>query len=405
MRSRSRLAFLLVSLMTVSLLLGGTLLAASSTSADATPDSPYKYLSVFMEVFGLATRAYVDEPKAGTLLDGAFEGSIDALDPFSLYVPAEAVPTFEATRKVGNKLSGMLLLKERGVAYVVAVEPGSPAAKAGLLSGDILADVAGVRTREAPLYQILALFAGKPGTKLKIERLRFGDKATVELELAEHPPVAVELRTEKGLAILEIPDFHPGTPKDVQKSIETVAAPGELLPGIEAHDKLVVDLRGTAGGDEKAAYEVAGLFAEGKLGALLRRGEELESFAAKSGGKSGRFAGRLVVLTDRGTQGAAEVLATILQQRAGARLVGERSFGHAGRTELIALADGSRLQLTTAFFTGPDGKPLQEGLEPDERVRLLDDEEGAPPKDEILDRALELLLAPPAAPEPEKAVA
>jgi carboxyl-terminal processing protease len=402
MRSRSRLAFLLCSLLTVSLLLGGTLFAASSATGDKADDSPYKYLSVFMEVFGLATRAYVDEPKASSLLDGAFEGSIDALDPFSLYVPAEAVPTFEATRKVGSKLTGMLLLKERGVAYVVAVEPGSPAAKAGLLSGDILASVGGVRTREAPLYQTLSLLAGKPGTKLQIERLRFGTKANVELELAEHPPVAVELRAEKGLAILRIPSFHPGTPKDVEKSLETVVAPGEMLPGIEAHDKLVIDLRGTAGGDEKAAYAVAGLFADGKLGALLRRGEELETFKS---GKSKSFVARLMLLTDRGTQGAAEVFATVLQQRAGAKLVGEESFGHAGRTELLALADGSKLQLTTAFFTGPDGKPLQEGLEPDERVRLLDDEEGKPPKDEVLDRALELLLAPPAPPAAEKAVA
>lgn len=402
MRSRSRLAFLLASLLTVFLLLGGTLFAASSTGTAAGEDSPYKYLSVFMEVFGLATRAYVDEPKTASLLDGAFEGSIDALDPFSLYVPADAVATFEATRKVGSKRSGLVLLKERGVAYVVAVEPGSPADKAGLDSGDILSEIAGVRTREAPLYQILALFAGKPGTKLKIERLRFGDKATVELELAEHPPVAVELRTEKGLAVLEIPAFHAGTPQDVKKSLETVLAPGDLLPGIEAHDKLVIDLRGTAGGDEKAAYEVAGLFAEGKLGSLLRRGQELESFSA---GKSRPFGGRLMVLTNRGTQGAAEVLATVLHQRAGAKLIGEPSFGHAGRTELLALADGSRLQLTTAFFTGPDGKPLQDGLEPDERVRLLDDEEGKPPKDEVLDRAIELLLAPPAAAEPEKAVA
>lgn len=402
MRSRSRLVFLLASLLTVSLLVGGTLLASSANPPADANDSPYKYLSVFMEVFGLATRAYVDEPKTGSLLDGAFEGSIDALDPFSLYVPADAVELFEETRKVGNKLTGMLLLKERGVAYVVAVEPGSPAAKAGLLSGDILSEVAGLRTREAPLYQTLALFAGKPGTKLKIERLRFGQKAAVELELAEHPPVAVELKAEQGLAVLHIPAFHPGTPNDVKKSLETIHAPGELLPGITAHDKLVIDLRGTAGGDEKAAYAVAALFASGKLGALSRRGEELEAF---SGAKNEKFAGRIAILTDRGTQGAAEVFAAILHQRAGAKLIGEKSFGHAGRTELLALADGSRLQLTTAFFTGPDGKPLQEGLEPDERVRLLDDEEGKPPKDEVLDRALELLLAPPVAAEPAKAAA
>ncbi len=122
--------------------------------------------------------------------------------------------------------------------------------------------------------------------------------------------------------MLRIPAFHPGTPNDVKKSLETVHAPGELLPGIEAHDKLVIDLRGTAGGDEKAAYGVAGLFASGKLGALSRRGAELEAFSA---GKNEKFSGRLMVLTDRGTQGAAEVFATILHQRAGAKLVGERA--------------------------------------------------------------------------------
>lgn len=403
MRSRSRLSFLLVSLLTVSILLGSTLFASGDADGkDSAKDSPYKYLSVFMEVFGLATRAYVDEPTPESLLSGAFEGSIDALDPFSLYVPAEAVKTFEATREIGNRHTGMLLLKERGVAYVVAVEPGSPAAKAGLESGDILSEVAGVRTREAALYEIQALLAGKVGTRLKIERLRFGQKATVELELAESPPVAVELRLEKGLAVLRIPAFHAGTPVDVKKSLETLQAPGDLLPGIAAHDKLVLDLRSTAGGDEKAAYDVAGLFAEGRLGALLRRGQELEAFSAPA---AKPFAGRLMVLTDRGTQGAAEVLAAVLQQRAGAKLVGERSFGHAGKTELIALADGSRLQLTTAFFTGPDGKPLQEGLEPDERVRETEQEEGQPATDEVLDRAIELLLAPPAPPAEAKAVA
>lgn len=403
MRSRSRLSFLLLSLLTVSILLGGTLFASGSASGeDAAKDSPYKYLSVFMEVFGLATRAYVDEPAPASLLSGAFEGSIDALDPFSLYVPAEAVAVYEATREVGTRYTGMLLLKERGVAYVVAVEPGSPAAKAGLETGDILSEVAGVRTREAALYEIHALFAGKVGTKLKIERLRFGQKAIVELELAERPPAAVELRVEKGLAVLHIPAFHAGTPGDVQKSLETLRAPGELLTGLEAADKLVIDLRGTAGGEEKAAYEVAGLFAEGRLGALLRRDQELEAFTAKS---AKTFTGRLMLLTDRGTQGAAEVFAAVLQQRSGAKLVGERSFGHAGKTELLALADGSRLQLTTAFFTGPDGKKLQEGLEPDERVREFEQEEGQPAKDEVLDRAIELLLAPPAPPAEAKAVA
>ncbi|MEM6455381.1 MAG: S41 family peptidase, partial [Acidobacteriota bacterium] len=106
-----------------------------------------------------------------------------------------------------------------------------------------------------------------------------------------------------------------------------------------------------------------------------------------------RFAGRLVVLVDRGTQGPAEVLATVLRQRADATLVGEQTFGHAGRQTLIALSNGGRLLLTDAFYAGPDGTPLHEPLEPDERVRIFDqlqlgDDDTVDP---VLDRAIELL--------------
>ena len=95
---------------------------------------------------------------------------------------------------------------------------------------------------------------------------------------------------------------------------------------------------------------------------------------------------------DRGSQGAAEVLASALQQGAGARLAGQTSFGFAGHSRLVKLDAGGSLLITDSFYTGPDGEPLDEGIVPDERISerrgLGESDEDSDP---MLDRALELL--------------
>ena len=152
-----------------------------------------------------------------------------------------------------------------------------------------------------------------------------------------------------------------------------------------------MDLRGVAGGDVAVAYEVAGLFADGELGKLIRRDETLETF---TGEREPQWRGKLVVLTDRGSVGAAEVLASILREKAEAELVGQRTFGHAGRLAHTELSTGGRLIFTEAFFTGPDGEPLREGLAPDlrvgDRARNLDEAE-TELDDLILERGLAVL--------------
>lgn len=403
-RAKYQLAFLALSILVVSTLAIGTV-RASTPSQDEVDDSPYKYLSVFMEVLNLTTKAYVDQPKTENLMAGAFEGSIDALDPFSLYIPAEAVAGYLKNREVGTLHTGMLLLKERGVAFVVAVAPGSPAAKAGLEPGDILSDIGGKKTRETPLYDLLTQLGEKAGTKLRCERLRFGEKAVIELELGDYPPPAVEIKAARGVAVLRPGAFHAGTVADVQRSLESLALPSSTLPDLTVAGKLILDLRAIAGGDERVAFQVAGLLTQGELGGLYRRKEKVETYQSDA---APRWQGQVVILVDRGTQGAAEVLATVLRQRLGAKVVGERSFGHAGLTELIPMSDGARLQLTTAFFAGPDGKLITEGLEADERVARTfpttpaEGETPELPKDEGLERALDLLLG---SGEPAKAAA
>lgn len=391
MLSRGRLIFLFVSLATVFLVVAGTLLASTAgRGQDDGKDSLYKYLSVFTEVLSLVDRAYVDDAKMESLMAGAFEGAADALDPFSLYVPSSEVDAYVKSLDVGTSRSGLLVLKERGVAFAASVTVGGPAEKAGVKRGDVISLIGEDSTRDMPLFRIHTLLAGPVGTKLELETIRMGVKETVELELRDFTPPGVDLSVRRGVGVLRIDGFHADTKKNVEVSLDEIRG-GSALPELEDRGRLLLDLRGVAGGEESAAYAVAGLFVSGELGVLKARDEVLEVFNSEM---EPRFSGRLVILLDRGTQGPAEVLATVLHQQLGAELVGSYSFGHSGRQSLVRLSNGGRLQLTDAFYTGPDREPIEEPLEPDVAVRqLVAVDEDEVPEDAILEKGLEVLLS------------
>jgi carboxyl-terminal processing protease len=381
--NRSRVLFLLVSAALVLPILAGTLLRAAEPR-DTTPkdDSFYKYLSVFSEVLGLVRQSYVDEPDMGTLMSGALDGATDALDPFSLYVPANQVTAFEEAANVGSRRSGLTLLKEHGVAYVVAVEKGSPGAGAGLKVGDIVAKLDGRSTHLMPLWEADQILARPAGTHVGVEVIRQGEPVRLSFDLKPFAPPPPALEEVKGARLLRIPGFGPDT---------ATAVRAILSRGAERSGRLLVDLRGVAAGDPEAAYAVGELFAQGPLGQLASRAGTVKTFASKA---APIWTGKVVVLVDRGTLGASEVLAAILHQKIGAELVGERTFGHAGRQGSLDLSSG-RLLYTDAFYSGPDAKPIRQALKPDllvdERARTYL-EKDVPIDDLILDRGVHRLL-------------
>jgi len=383
--SRSRIFFFLLSAIIVFPLLAATLLrAADTTPAQPEEDSFYKYLAVFSETLGLVRQAYVDEPDMDTLMAGALDGTTDALDPFSLYVPASEVTGFLQAETVGKRYSGLTLLKERGIAYVVAVEKGSPGDQAQVRAGDIVAKINDRSTRLMPIWEIEELLAGKPGTKIAMELIRVGEPVQVAFELKPFDPPPASLEEVEGVPMLRIPSFDPKTAADV-KAILT-KEPGRIK------DKLLIDLRGVSSGDPEAAYATAQLFTSGDLGTLKRRSEELRTFRADD---RPAWQGKTVILVDRGTLGAAEIFATVLRQKEKAELVGERTFGHAGRQGSAELSSGGRLLFTEAFYTGPDKQPLNKALKPD---LLVDDrsrtylEKDTPLGELILRRGVRRLL-------------
>ncbi len=394
--TRSRLIFVSISLCMVLLVAGGRIMASTARQADDGSDSLHKYLAVFTEVLGLVKRAYVDEPEIAHLMDGAFEGATDALGPFALYVPAEHLETFLQSQEVGIERSGLLLLKDRGMTYVAHVRPGSAAAEAGIERDDVIASLEGKNTRELPLWEAQALLAGAVGAEIRLETIRLAQKSEVQITLAEVSTLPVELSEARGLGVLKISSIDEDTPRDVSVSLKTLSQGSEELQGIEDRSRMVLDLRGVAGGSVAEAYRVAELFTQGELGVLTQRDEVLEVFRGEG---EIRWSGQLAVLVDHGTLGAAELLASILKQSADAMIIGEPTFGHVGRESLVALSNGGRLQVTDAYYTGPDREPINSSLVPDTRVSSrafpvpAEGEEGdTPALDPVLDKALDLLL-------------
>lgn len=352
--SRARNIFLVLSLLVVVPLAATVLLGQERRQGGE--DSLYRFLSVFTEVLGLVRHAYVEEMPAERLMAAALDSAPGALDPFSTYVPPQAVETWEEVQRIGPHRSGLVLARQDGTLFVLSVLPGSPAAEAGMQPGDLISEIDGRTTRHLPLWRAQELVAREPGTQVRLELFRRGERETVELELGTFEAPAVTLTETEGVPRLTIPQFGPGS----------VQAVRDVLEGMRTRDArgLLADLRGVGDSDPATAYAIAALFADGELGRLQGPDGVEETYT----GAPPIWRGKMVVLVDHATAGGAEILASVLRQKAGAELVGRETFGHAGRRGEVEISNGGRLILTTAHYTGPDSEPLDEGLKPDEEV-------------------------------------
>ncbi|MFQ5525733.1 MAG: S41 family peptidase [Thermoanaerobaculia bacterium] len=353
--SKSRALFVLVTVLVLAPIAAGSLSRAIAGGDDG--DSFYREFHVFTEVLQHIRDRYVEKTDLDRLFAGAFDGSADALDPMATYVPADEVARYREARAAGAARSGLQIVRERGILYVVGVIPDSPAAEAGFESGDIISKLAGHSTRLTPLWEAHAALVAEAGTVISTEVLRQGQTLAIELTLSEYEATGLRLETRDGIPILRISAFD----ATLLEPLERLLVEGEP----SERRGLIVDLRGIAGGDLETAFAAADLFVDGELGTLRKRDETVEVFVSK---RAAVWTGSLVLLTNRGSQGASEVFAALLRQIVGARLVGGSTFGHAGRTGSRMLSDGAELYYTDAFFVAPDGTVIDESLAPDLQV-------------------------------------
>jgi carboxyl-terminal processing protease len=374
MRSnRSRLLFLLVSV--------AALASLRAVDSGAGRDPATKALSVFSEVFSLTRSNYVDPTDSKSLLEGAYDGMTDALDPYSYYVPAASMSAYRSQQSSGALNPGLIVARRGGFPYVVGALPGSPAQKAGVQPGDLIHAVDGKNLRTAPLWKIRSELDGPEGTSVEVGLFRVVEekKITLKLRREKFTPPAAETRWEKDLAIVKVPALVPATAEVLARAIEEANRRGI--------DKLVVDVRGSIGSEVADAVPAASLFVgRGPVAKLVTRKVALKPLDA-TGERA--WKGRTIVLIDDATGGAAEVFAAALRDRAGATTVGETTAGMAIVQRLVPTGSGGSLFMTVARYQSPSGTMLGgKGLSPDERVITFPgDSEG---RDPILERGLEV---------------
>ena len=296
-----------------------------------------------------------------TLERAAIDGMLKSLgDKWSQYLPSTGNKSFEES--IEGQFSGIgvwIRSDESGAVSVAGIVPSSPAEFAKIQNGDVIESVDGVSTFNRPLSEVANLLSGESNTnailavKRNDELLSFNIK---RIDLKTNPVRAKILND--GVISIAISEFNRGSARALRAAL---GSSGQEITGV------ILDLRGNPGGLLVEAVDVAGAFLNGGLVVEFHRsGQSPEVFKALGNGDSRT---PLVVIVDRGTASAAEVVAAALQDRNRAIIVGEKTFGKATVQNSESLSNGAEIELTVGYYITPSGKKLDgQGIEPDIEV-------------------------------------
>jgi carboxyl-terminal processing protease len=345
-------------------------LVAAARAAAST--DTYSQLNLFGDVFERIKAGYVEKPDDAKLVEGAINGMISALDPHSRYMNEKAWRDMQETISSEFGGLGIEVTMEDGLVKVIAPMDDTPAAKAGIMSGDLIAGIDDTAVQGLTLEQAVARMKGPINTKTRLKVLRKGAEQPIEIAIVREVIRVrpVRYRADGGdVGYIKINTFNEQTTEGLKKAIRDISnqIPAEKLAGY------VVDLRNNPGGLLDQAVSVTSAFmARGEVVSTRgRTPEETQRFTARAGdlikGKP------LVVLINGGSASASEIVAGALHDHKRATLIGTRSFGKGSVQTVIPLGPGKgAMALTTARYFTPSGRSIQAmGIAPD--IEVLQD--------------------------------
>ena len=334
--------------------------------ATAAGSDTYSQLNLFGEVFERVRADYVEKPDDSKLVEGAINGMVTSLDPHSRYMNDKAWREMQETTSGEFGGLGIEVTMEEGLVKVVAPIDDTPAARAGLLSGDFITQIDGEAVQGLTLEQAVNKMKGAADTKTKLTIVRKGKDAPFDVSITREiiRVKPVRYHTEGGdIGVIRITSFNEQTTDGLHKAIADIEKqiPQDKLAGF------VVDLRNNPGGLLDQAVSVSSSFLpRGEVVSTRGRNpEETQRFTARGGdlikGKP------LVVLVNGGSASASEIVAGALHDHKRATLIGTRSFGKGSVQTIIPLGAGNgALALTTARYFTPSGHSIQaQGITPD----------------------------------------
>jgi carboxyl-terminal processing protease len=317
-------------------------------------DGSYRQMQVYSEVLSRVQSEYVEDPNIPKVTDGALHGLVESLDANSSYLTAAAYKAYKAHKSEARGEIGATVSKRFGYADVVSVLPGSPADKAGIEATDIFESIEGQSTRDMSLLEIRSALAGTPGSTVNVSVVRARraepQKMVISRDIVSIPPVSDKM-LEDGIGYVKVDALTKGKAQEIAGKIKSLEKSGAK--------KFVLDLRNTSEGEESEGVATANLFLNHGTITYLQ-GQKYPRQAFNADPVKAVTSLPVAVLVNKGTAGAAEIVAVGLLENARADVVGEKTFGDGSVQKTIDLQDGGALILSVAKYYSPSGKAIQE---------------------------------------------
>ena len=364
-------------------------------------------LEPLFKAWQIVEERYVDSEnlKPQDLVYGTVSGLLNSLgDPYSVFFPPEEHKEFQIEISGHFEGVGMEVGIRKNILTVVAPLKGTPSEKAGVKAGDKILRIDDTSTSDISLEEAVKLIRGPKGTQIKLTILRNGDDASKIISITRDtiniPVIDTERKTsispqqtgdkeqqaQNDVFVIRLYNFSESSALKFREALREFVESGK--------SKLILDLRNNPGGFLEASIDIASWF--------LPQGEivVIEDFGGKTSQKLHRSKGynlfnknlKMIILTNKGSASASEIVAGALQDHAIAKIVGERTFGKGSVQELLQLTNDTSIKITIAKWLTPKGKSISDGgLTPDFEIAEATNEESEKGIDPVMKKALELL--------------
>tara|TARA_B100000029_G_scaffold233037_2_gene230367 strand:- start:919 stop:2073 length:1155 start_codon:yes stop_codon:yes gene_type:complete len=334
-------------------------------------DNLYKKIDLFSEVLEVVQDEYVDEIDQSKIMDSAINGVLQSLDPYSAYMNPEIFEESQVETKGEFGGLGIEVSMEAGVVKVITPMDDTPASRAGVKAGDYIVRINGEQVQGKTLMQAVNLMRGPVGTDIEITIRRKGLKKAkifkITREIIQIKSVAAET-IDKKIGYLRLRAFNENSGNQLKKEIKKMENNKKMLG-------YILDLRNNPGGLLSQAIKVSDFFLnDGEIVSTKgRKKRENRKFFAKKGD---RINGKpLIVLINRGSASASEIVAGALQDQKRAILLGETTYGKGSVQSIIPLKNSGALRLTISKYYLPSGKSISEiGVTPDIKIEEQDED-------------------------------
>ena len=333
----------------------------------------YEKIDLFGEVLENIKKDYVDDVNQSEIMDSAINGVLQSLDPYSAYLSPELFKEMQTDTKGEFGGLGIEIGMEAGVVKVISPIDDTPAAKAGIKSGDYIVKIGGEQVQGKSLLEAVKLMRGPVGTSIDLTIRRKNVKKPLEFKIVrkiiEVQSVSSRLLGEKkNLAYIRLKSFNENSDKQFLKSVKKFEQKKKLTG-------YVLDLRNNPGGLLTQAINITDFFLDdGEIVSTKGRkiSETRKFFARKGDETKGK---PVIVLINNGSASASEIFAGALKDHKRAIIIGENSYGKGSVQSIIPLQNGGGMRLTISKYYLPSGKSISEvGVTPDILVEEQDND-------------------------------